>query len=166
VIGAVAVLFSACSFSSDARTGDGVGHVHVTFTAGGDTTGFQIPIRARRCGDGHGVVLDGALHGDGLLVWLRNGSGPLDGGNYALLSRGDSAVSRGAITAIRYIVGTVAHGLTVDSGTAVVTHEQPPYAVTIKGSGAEIPATGRRRVDVTIDRVPLGRDTVNCLVQL
>lgn len=165
-IGAVAVLLGACSSSSDVRTGDGIGHVHVTFTGGGDTAGFQVPIRARRCADGHGVVLDGASHGNGLLVWLRAASGPPDGGSYALLSRGDSAAPRGAIVAIRYIVGTVAHGLTADSGTAVLSHEQPPYAVSITGSGAEISATGRRRVAVTVDRVSLERDTVNCLVQL
>lgn len=164
-LGSVAAL-SGCGPSPDIQTAGGVAHVHVSITGGGDTVGFRIPVRARRCADNHGVVLDGAQHGNGLLVWLRDGVGPPDGGNYPLLSRGDSTAPRGAIASVRYIIGTVAHGVTVDSGTATLTRETPPYAVQLKGNGAEVAIPGRRSVELTADRVPLEADTVNCVVQL
>ena len=162
---AVAVL-SGCGAPPDPQTGSGVAHVHISITGGGDTVGFRIPVRARRCADDRGVVLDGAQHGNGLLVWLRDGVGPPDGGNYPLLSRGDSAAPRGAIASVRYILGTVAHGVIVDSGSATLTRETPPYAVHVKGNGAEVAIPGRRSVEITADPVPLERDTVNCVVQL
>jgi hypothetical protein len=155
-----------CGGQPDTQTGSGVAHVHVSITGGGDTVGFRIPMRARRCADDRGVMLDGALHGNGLLVWLRDGVGAPDGGNYPLLSRGDSAAPRGAIASVRYILGTVAHGVIVDSGSATLTREQPPYAVHVIGNGAEVAIPGRRSVEVTADNVALARDTVNCQVQL
>lgn len=168
-LGAIAAGFavlSGCGSSAAIQTGSGVAHVHISITGGGDTVGFQIPVRARRCADDHGIVLDGSQHGNGLLVWLRDGVGPPDDGNYPLLSRGDSAAPRGAITSVRYILGTVAHGLIVDSGAALLTRDKPPYAVHIKGNGAEVAIPGRRSVELTADPVPLERDTVNCVVQL
>ena len=167
VVAAVAAaLLSGCAGAPDPRTGSGVAHVHISITGGGDTVGFRIPVRARRCGDDRGVVLDGAQHGNGLLVWLRDGVGAPDGGNYPLLSRGDSAAPRGAIASVRYILGTVAHGVIVDSGSATLTREPPPYAVHVTGNGAEVAIQGRRSVESTADPVPLERDTVNCGVQL
>ena len=166
-LAAIAAAAALCSCGGpDPRTGSGVAHVHVSITGGGDTVGFQIPVRARHCADNRGFVLDGALHGNGLLVWLRDGAGSPHGGTYQLLSRGDSAAPRGAIAAVRYIVGTIAHGLIVDSGTASLTRELPPYAVHVKGNGAELAITGRRSVEITADPVPLERDSVNCVVQL
>ncbi|MGE5143554.1 MAG: hypothetical protein ACM3OA_08980 [Acidobacteriota bacterium] len=158
-------LLCSCGTSADSQTG-GTAHVHISITGGGDTVGFRIPVRARRCGDGHGVVLDGGQHGNGLLVWLRNGVGSPDSGTYSLLSRGDSAAPRGAITSIRYIFGTVAHGIIVDSGTATLAREQPPYAIHVKGNGAEVAIPARRSVELNADNVPLESDTVNCGVQL
>lgn len=160
----LAVLCS-CRTSADSQSG-GTAHVHISITGGGDTVGFRIPVRARRCGDGHGVVLDGGQHGNGLLVWLRNGVGSPDSGTYSLLSRGDSAAPRGAITSVRYILGTVAYGIIVDSGTATLARGQPPYTVHVKGNGAEVAIPGRRSVELTADKVPLAGDTVNCAVQL
>jgi hypothetical protein len=165
VVAAGAVL-CGCGRSPDTQTGSGVAHVHISITGGGDTVGFRIPVRARRCADDRGVVLDGAQHGNGLLVWLRDGVGPPDDGNYPLLSRGDSAAPRGAIASVRYIFGTVAHGVIVDSGSATLTRDRPPYAIQVKGNGAEVAIPGRRSVEITADPVPLERDTVNCVVQL
>jgi hypothetical protein len=162
---ATAVLYG-CGGPPHTQMGSGVAHVHISITGGGDTVGFRIPVRARRCADDRGVVLDGAQHGNGLLVWLRDGNGPPDGGNYPLLSRGDSAAPRGAIASVRYILGTVAHGVIVDSGSATLTREQPPYAVHVTGNGAEVAIPGRRSVELTADNVALARDTVNCQVQL
>ena len=166
VIAAAATAVLCCGRPPDTQTGSGVAYVHISITGGGDTVGFRIPVRARRCADDRGVVLDGALHGNGLLIWLRDGVGPPDGGNYPLLSRGDSAAPRGAIASVRYIIGTVAHGVIVDSGSATLTREQPPYAVHLKGNGAEVAIPGRRSVELTVDNTPLERDTVNCVVQL
>lgn len=161
-----AVSVTGCPPSADIQTGSGSAYVHISLTGGSDTIGFRIPVRARRCADGHGVVLDGGLHGNGLLIWLRDGVGPPDEGSYQLLSRGDSAAPRGAIVAVRYIFGTVAHGLIVDSGAATLTRERPPYAVHLEGNGSEVAIPGRRSVTITADPVPLERDTVNCVVQL
>src|SRR5260221_9051103 len=162
---ATAVL-CGCGRSPSTRTGSGIAHVHISITGGGDTVGFRIPVRARRCADERGVVLDGALHGNGLLIWLRDGVGPPDGGSYPLLSRGDSAAPRGAIASVRYILGSVAHGVIVDSGSAILKRETPPYALRINGNGAEVSIPGRRSVEITADAVPLEPDTVNCVVQL
>ena len=74
--------------------------------------------------------------------------------------------ARYAVAAVRYILGSVAHGVIVDSGSATLTREQPPYAVHVKGNGAEVAIPGRRSVELTADHVPLERDTVNCVVQL
>jgi hypothetical protein len=166
IAAAAAAVQCGCGRPPDTQTGSGVAHVHISITGGGDTVGFRIPVRARRCADDRGVVVDGAQHGNGLLVWLRDGAGPPDAGNYPLLSRADSAAPRGAIASVRYIFGTIAHGLIVDSGTASLTREQPPYAVHLKGNGAEVAIPGRRSVEITADPVPLERDTVNCVVQL
>ena len=107
------------------------------------------------------------VHGcNGLLIWLRDGVGPPDGGSYPLLSRGDSAAPRGAIASVRYILGSVAHGVIVDSGSAILKRETPPYALRINGNGAEVSIPGRRSVEITADAVPLEPDTVNCVVQL
>jgi hypothetical protein len=165
-VAAGVALLCGCAPSSNTRTGTGVAHVHVSITGGSDTVGFRIPVRARRCANDHGMVLDGAEHGNGLLVWLRDGVGQPDGGNYPLLSRGDSGAPRGAIASVRYILGTVAHGLIIDSGTATLTRETPPYALHIKGNGTEVSMPARRSVELSADRVPLERDTVNCVVQL
>ena len=163
---AVTAVLCDCASPPDTQTGSGLAHVHVSITGGGDTIGFRIPVRARRCADDRGVVLDGALHGNGLLIWLRDGVGAPDGGNYPLLSRGDSAAPRGAIASVRYILGTVAHGVIIDSGSATLTRETPPYAVHVNGNGAEVAIPGRRSVEITADPVPLERDSVNCVVQL
>lgn len=166
IAAAAAAVLCDCGRPPDTQTGSGVAHVHVSITGGGDTVGFRIPVRARRCADDRGVVFDGAQHGYGLLIWLRDGVGPPDGGNYPLLSRGDSAAPRGAIASVRYILGSVAHGVIVDSGSATLTREQAPYAVHLKGNGAEVAIPGRRSVELTVDNAPLERDTVNCVVQL
>lgn len=159
-------LATACTRSSGVQTGGGAGQVRVTLGGVDDTVGFRIPVRARRCGNGRGVVLDGALHGNGLLVWLRDGTRPPGNGNYPLLSRGDSAAPLGAIASVRFVVGTVAHGVTIDSGTAVLTHGTAPFAVHINGSGSDLAASGRRAVFLQADDVPLEPDTVTCVVQL
>lgn len=155
----------ACTRASGDQTGGGVGRVRVTLGGADDTVGFQIAVRARRCGNGRGIVLDGALHGNGLLVWLRDGTRQPGNGNYPLLSRGDSAAPLGAIASVRFVVGTVAHGVAVDSGTAVLTHGTPPFAAFINGSGSDLAASGRRVVFLSAEGVPLEGDTVNCVVQ-
>jgi len=157
---------AACTRASGVETGGGVGRVHITLGGANDTAGFQIPVRARRCGNGRGLVLDGALHGNGLLVWLRDGTRPPGNGSYPLLSRGDSAAPLGAIASVRFVVGTVAHGVTIDSGAAVLTRGTPPFAVHINGSGSDLAASGRRVVVLSADGVPLEPDTVSCVVQL
>lgn len=163
VAGAVAI--GGCARAASVQSG-GVGRVRVTLSSVDDTVGFQVSVRARRCGNGRGIVLDGAVHGNGLLVWLRDGSRPPGNGNYPLLSRGDSTAPLGAIATVRYVVGTVAHGVAIDSGTAVLTQGTPPFTVRVNGSGQDLAESGRRLVFLSAESVPLERDTVTCVVQL
>ena len=151
--------------SGRAASGGGVGHVHVTLTQGADTLGYEVPVRARRCSGGRGLVIDGASHGNGLLVWLRSG-GALDSGSYPLLGRGDSSTARGAVVAVRYVISNATHGFSVDDGSAVVGRTTPPFDVRVKGHGLETQAAAQRAVVLSLEHVPLDADTANCRVQL
>jgi hypothetical protein len=144
---------------------EGVGRVHVTLTGPKDTVAYEVPVTARRCGNGRGILLDGARHGNGLLVWLRSG-GAIDTGAYPLLSRADSGAVRGAISAVRYVAGIASHGLIVDEGTAVLQRATPPYALRVNGRAIETSVAGQRKVSLTVDGVQLRADTTNCQVHL
>jgi len=161
----VALMLALMGCGSDVPGSVGVGRVHITLTGPRDTVGFEVPVVARRCGNGRGILLEGANHGNGLLVWLRSG-GAIDTGAYPLLSRGDSGAVRGTLAAVRWVVSTASHGLIVDEGTAVLLRAAPPYAVRVNGHGIETAVAGQRTVTLTVDRVPLRADTANCKVRL
>lgn len=162
--GIVAVLLLSSCGAGGAEP-QGMGRVHITLTGPRDTVGFEVPVIARRCGNGRGMLLDGANHGNGLLVWLRS-AGAIDTGAYPLLSRGDSGAVRGALVAVRYVANTASHGLTVDDGKAVLQRAAPPYALRVDGHAIETAVAGQRTVALTVDRVPLRADTANCKVRL
>jgi len=130
----------------------------------GDTVHFEVPVVAQRCGDGRGVLMHGVREGRGVLVWLR-GSYPPDTGAYPLLPRGDSVALRGVIAALRFQLGDVPHGLTLDEGSARVTRATPHLALHVRGVGLETTAAEQRTAELALERVPLAPDTVPCRVQ-
>jgi hypothetical protein len=128
-----------------------------------DTVRFEVPVAARRCGDGRGILMHGARGGQGVLVWLRS-SYPPDTGVYPLLPRGDSVALRGVIAAVRFQLGDVPHGLALDEGSASVTRATPQLALQLRGVGLETSIAEQRTAEITFDRVPLAPDTVPCRV--
>lgn len=158
---------AACGDSSPTAP-HGTGRVRLVGVGSADTAHFEVPVTARRCADGRGILVTGAQAGQGVLVWLRSTGAALDTGAYPLLTRGDSSGARGAIVAVRYAVGPVTHGLTVDDGVAIVTRTTPALDVAVRGNGLEVPSGGRggqRTVELAADRVPLGPDPAFCRVQ-
>src|SRR5438309_352895 len=87
---------------------------------GVDSARFEAGATARRCGSGRGVVVEGVERGNGLLVWLRFPDS-LGAGSYQPLVRGDTTTPRGAVTVVRWMQGSAAHGMVLDSGAVTVT---------------------------------------------
>lgn len=125
-----------------------------------DTTRFDAPARANRCGGGLGVLLRGASGGDGVAVWLRTAD-TLQSGSWPLLQRADTLSARGVVVGVRFMVGDGAHGVALDSGAVTVTRGDHTIAIAARGAGSETVA-GRVVVDLSSDPVPLDRDTVSC----
>lgn len=120
---------------------------------------------AQPCAEGSGILVTGARQGQGVLVWLREDGAAPDTGTYPLLPRADSASVPGVIVAVRFVVGPMTHGLTVDDGIATVTQTTPTLAVQVRGHGVEAGLEGQRSAELTLDRVPLAPGTVSCRVQ-
>ncbi len=146
----------------------GIGRVRIALIETNDTVRFEIPVTALRCGGaergGAGLLVHGERFGQGVLVWLR-GERP-DTGSYPLLTRGDTVAPRGAIAAVRFLVGDVAHGLTLDDGVVTVTRAAPPFELAIRGRGVETAVAAQRTAAVELERVTLGPDTASCRTQL
>jgi hypothetical protein len=125
---------------------------------------FEAPARADRCGTGQpagGVVLQGASGGNGVLVWLRYRDS-LASGDQPLLQRADTMSPSGAIVAVRFVSGSAAHGVPLDSGTVSVTRTGSRLSARARGVGLEVAGAGRVTVDASFEGVPLGGDTVPC----
>jgi hypothetical protein len=127
-----------------------------------DTVQFEVPVVAQRCGPGTGLLLQGQHEGFGLMVWLRHAGVP-DTGTYPLVSRGDTMP--GAVAAVRFLHGKMATGMTIDDGSATVTHAGPPYALHVRGLGVETAIAQQRRADLILAEVPLLPDSVPCRVE-
>jgi len=133
-----------------------------------DTLRFEAPAAASRCGRAGHVLLRGSEGGNGVLVWLRSADS-LAGGEFPLLARGDSVASRGAVVAVRFMLGEAAHGFTFDSGAVFLTRTAGLLSATARGSGSDSdPAgvAGRVALDASFQSVPLGSDTVACQIRL
>ncbi len=131
---------------------------------------FEASASLRRCGDAGGFVLEGALRGNGVLVWLRGrGGDSLPRGRYPVLSRGDTLTPRGAVVAVRFMTGDLAHGLVLDSGVVTVTAGQARgsgVSAAVRGAGLES-AEGRRvGVEVEFAKTRLAADGARCETQL
>lgn len=143
----------------------GIGRVQVALVGTNDTIRFEVPVTATRCAGSAGLLLHGEQRGQGVLVWLRGGGGQLDTATYPLLTRGDAITPRGVIAAVRYMVGEVAHGVTLDDGAATVTRAAPPIDLSIRGRGVEAAMAAQRNAEVELKGVTLGPDTASCRAQ-
>jgi len=157
----IALLAVACG---DPTAPGGVGRVQIALVGTNDTVRFEVPVTATRCGGGAGLLVHGERRGQGVLVWLR-GARP-DTGTHPLLTRGDTVATRGAIAAVRYLVGEMAHGVTLDDGTVTVTRAEPPFELAIRGRGVEVAMAAQRNAEVVLEGVTLGADTASCRAQL
>lgn len=130
-----------------------------------DTVRFEARATASRCGGAAraGLLIEGTERGNGVLVWLRYGDS-LAGGEFPLLPRADAVASRGAVVAVRFVVGDVAYGVTLDSGTVAVTTARGLLGVTARGSGLEVVGAARVAVDAAFESVAVGPDAA-CQVQ-
>jgi hypothetical protein len=134
-----------------------------------DTTPFAGAARFHRCGppDGkHGFLLDGTDKGNGILIWLRTPDAT-PAGSYPILSRWDTAAVRGAVVAIRFVIGDAAHGLALDSGSVTVTAASGAVA-SARMIGAGLEAEGGRHVhaEARVGATALAADTADCAVRL
>ncbi len=159
------VLLTFAASCGRPTTSQGTGRVRLAQTGATDTIRFEVPVRAQRCADGRGILVTGARLGQGVLVWLRADRAAPDTGTYPLLARADSGATRGVIAAVRFVIGPVTHGLTVDDGTATVTQAAPSLTLQVHGHGVEPGLGGPRSAELTLDHVPLAADTVSCQVQ-
>ena len=152
-------LGSACGI---ARERGGVVRARVTRPPK-DTVRFTAPASASRCARGGGVVLQGSTGGNGAIAWLRTPDS-VAAVTWPVLQRGDTVSPRGVTTAVRYLLGDIAHGAAMDSGTVAVT--RTAHTLTVRASGTGLEASiGRITMEVTFEAVPVGAglDTISCL---
>ncbi|PYO68649.1 MAG: hypothetical protein DMD69_05530 [Gemmatimonadetes bacterium] len=109
-------------------------------------------------------MLQGSERGNGVLIHLRSNDS-VASGEFPLLARGDSTTERGAVVAARFMVGDVAHGVTLDSGTVSVIRAGDTLAARARGSGSEVAGTARVTLDASFESVRIGADTLPCAVQ-
>jgi len=138
--------------------------LHVLLRLPHDSVQFATGAAAQWCGRGRGVLVQGMVAGNGVLVWVRGDS--VTGGDYPLLTRGDSTTPRGAKVSVRFALGEVARGVMLDSGRVTLTRRGATISGSVLGSGLE-PAGGvRAGLRATLDSATLARDTANCALEL
>ncbi|HEX9704146.1 MAG TPA: hypothetical protein VGA20_02730 [Gemmatimonadales bacterium] len=126
-----------------------------------DTVRFATTAEAAQCDSGRGLVLDGVVGGNGVLVWVRPGDSTV-AGEYTYATRLDSASRRSAVVAVRFVASDVSRGVTLDSGRLDVTERGGALSATARGSGLAYPGATRVAVEVDVLDVPIPRDTVSC----
>ena len=137
---------------------------------GKDTLRIDASARAVRCTGpraqvGGGLLLQGVNGGAGVVVWLR-GQDPITVGAWPVLQRGDTLTPRGATVGVRFMMGDIAHGAPLDSGTVWVTRADSAVALVARGTGTETLSSMRMAVEATFDAVLMGADTASCRHQL
>jgi len=134
-----------------------------------DTVRFTAPAVAHRCGRGAGVLVEGIVGGNGVLLWARSGDSSVIG-DFPPITRGDSTTPRGAMASFRFMLGEDARGVTFDSGSVMLTRSDGRQALEaqVRGSGLEPVAGQRVRLEATFAAVPLApaSDTASCTVRL
>jgi hypothetical protein len=129
-----------------------------------DSVVFDAVPTARRCAGGHGVVLEGATGGNGILVWIR-APGAVTPGTYPVLPRGDSTSPRGAVIAARYLVHEAPHGFSADTGSVTLLAAGPAFAARLHGRGIEVSAATRPTVDAELHGAGVEGDSIGCSVK-
>jgi len=127
-----------------------------------DSVVFVAPATAHLCSGGRALLLQAADdHGNGALLLLRHGDS-LVTARLPLIALGDSITPRGANAAFRYMIGDVAHGLSLDSGTVDLTVSGGALTARAHGSGLDVGV--RVAVDAAYGGVllPAAADTVPC----
>lgn len=128
-----------------------------------DTVTFEAEATARRCAAERGVLVDGVVGGNGVLLWLKPGDSAL-AGEYAYAGRGDTTTTgRTAVATVRFAASDLARGALLDSGSLAVRERGGVLAATLRGSGPAIPGAVRVHVEADFEGVPGPRDTVPCL---
>jgi hypothetical protein len=110
------------------------------------------------------VLLYGLNGGNGVIVWLRDRDS-VASGDWPVLQRGDTSTPRGAVVGVRFVIGDVAHGVSLDSGAVSVTRADSVISLHAGGSGLELAAASRVALDARFEWVPLEGDTVPCLAR-
>jgi hypothetical protein len=137
--------------------------------AGQDTIRFAIPVVLRHCRSPRpGLLFEAVGGGNGLLVWLRGeGVDSSTSGEFPILGVRDTVTPRGAVVAVRYLTGELAHGYALDSGSVNVTASPGRLGLRVLGSGLETPGAFRPLLDAALDSValvasPSAGDSVPC----
>lgn len=129
-----------------------------------DTIEFAATAQGRRCGGRRGILLEGISGGNGVLLWVHSGNGPVPG-MYPLLTFGDTSTPHGAVATARFMVGLADRGVALDSGAVELAVNGGRIEATASGSGIE-PAAGERvTLRASFHDVRLAPDTVGCGVQ-
>ena len=76
--------------------------------------------------------------------------------------RGDTTTPRGAVTVVRWMQGSAAHGMVLDSGAVTVTPTAGHLTVRARGSGLEYVGARRASVDAVIEQVTFAAETTGC----
>ena len=155
-----ALVAAACGAGSD-----GSGTLTGAVYRSADTIRLAAPATAEHCLGSGDVLLEGTTpDGGGVLVWLRSGDSLA--GEYPYLSRGDTLSPRGAIAGVRYVVGDIARGVTLDSGATLVSMRRERIGARVAGSGLDPTTAARIRVELEFAAVPSPRDSTACRAAL
>jgi len=134
-----------------------------------DSTPFAAAARFHRCrGSGQGgpggFLLDGTDKGNGILVWLRT-TETTPAGTYPILSRWDTVTARGAIVAVRFVIGDAAHGLALDSGSVMAQGASGGVSALVIGAGLETEGARKVHAEARFGATSLAPDTASCAAQ-
>jgi len=128
-----------------------------------DTLQFTASATAQRCTAGRGFLLEGADGGNGVLLWLRSVDSVV-GGDYPVLTRGDTTTPRGVTGGVRFMLLAADRGVALDSGVVTVASAGGRIDAHARGSGID-PGPGQRvALEASFQAVPLTTDTASCPV--
>jgi len=133
-----------------------------------DTVRFNATAATHHCQAGRSLLIESVADGNGLLVWLRPGGGDV-AGDYDVLGVRDTVTPRGAIVAVRYMTGDVAHGFSLDSGAVQVEAAAGSHRWRMQVHGSGLETTGALREHLAAELTGLGPpspgDATSCASQ-
>lgn len=158
--GAVAIVLALGAGCPDGAAPGGTLHVTVS---GAESTRVEltVPVEARRCSDGAGLLILGVADRQGMLVWVATAGGP-DTGAYTLSPAGDSLPGRHARASLRYLTDDRTHAFAIDSGTVHLEHAGDTLSGTVTGSGFDHGAGRRPLVRADLRGIAVLPDSGRC----